>query len=62
MSLAASRWFSMFSPFRASIQDRRWIAEGLMMYETDHATRPVTFRFYAEEGKAQYSLTRSETA
>ncbi|MEH6644681.1 hypothetical protein [Sulfitobacter sp.] len=33
-----------------------------MMYETDDAAKPVTFRFFTDEGKAQYSLTPREVA
>lgn len=58
---AASRWFAKFNPLRAETLDRKRIADGLMMYRTNDPDKPVTFRFYTDDGKAQYSLTRSET-
>lgn len=57
-----SYWLSKFSPLRVLTLNRKRISDGLMMYETDNANNPITFRFYTDEGKAQYSLSRSEAA
>lgn len=58
----ASYWLSKFNPLRVLTLNRKRISDGLMMYETDNANNPITFRFYTDEGKAQYSLSRSEAA
>ncbi len=55
-----SNWFEIFTVFRGSELKRSRIADGLMMYETDDANKPVTFRFSDGETRGQYSLTRSE--
>jgi hypothetical protein len=58
----ASYWLSKFNPLHVLTLNRKRISDGLMMYETDNANNPITFRFYTDEGKAQYSLSRSEAA